>query len=189
MTIKLTLPDGSVAEGTLEEIAQLLNMVTKNQTEGDETEKEFSVGDYVKVVGPTFFNDIKEGAVAKIIRPIGRDGDYKIELLDESDYDYAKPHNLEKVEITSRDLSFFKAGRELNEFKIGDIVRVLHTPFAHPKYSIIEITGFLDDGAILAKGYDDDVDSVEEYIYYAEHLELIAPAESRVDIRGDKENE
>jgi len=130
LTIKLTLPDGSVAEGTLEEIAQLLNMVTKNQTEGDE-----------------------------------------------------------KIGNTARNLSFFKAGRELNEYKVGDIVRVLHTPFAHPKYSIIEITGFLDDGAILGKGYDGDVDSVEEYIYYAEHLELIAPAKSRVDIGGDKENE
>lgn len=189
MTIKLTLPDGSVAEGTLEELAQLLNTAIKDQTEGDETKKEFSVGDYVKVVGPTVCNDIKEGAVAKIIGPIDRDGDYEIELLDESDYDYAKPHNLKKLEITSRELSFFKAGRELNEFKIGDIVRVLHTPSAHPKYSIIEITGFLEDGNILAKGYDDDVDSVEEYIYKAENLELIAPAESRVDIRGDKENE
>lgn len=151
MTIKLTLPDGSVAEGTLEEIAQLLIRVTKNQTEGDETEKEFSAGD--------------------------------------SDYDFTEPHNLEKIGNTARDLSFFKAGRELNEFKIGDIVRVLHSAFAHPKYSIIEITGFLEDGNILAKGYDDDVDSVEEYIYNAEKLELIAPAESRVDIRGDKENE
>lgn len=188
MTIKLTLPDGSVAEGTSEEIAQLLNMATKNQAEGDETEKEFSVGDHVKVVGPTVFNDIKEGAVAKIIRPIDLDGDYKIELLDESDHDYAKPHNLEKVEITSRDLSFFKAGRELNEFKIGDIVRVLLSPVAHPKQSIIEITGVGLDG-ILAKGYDDDTGGVEEHWYDVEDLELIAPAESRVDIRGDKENE
>ena len=188
MTIKLTLPDGSVAEGTLEEIAQLLNMVTKNQTEGDETEKEFSVGDYVKVVGPTVFNDIKEGAVAKITRPSGYDGDYKIELLDGSDYDFAKPHNLEKVEITDRDLSFLNAGRELNEYKVGDIVRVLLSPIAHPKQSIIEITRVGPDG-ILAKGYDDDTGGVEEYRYDEEDLELIVPAESRVDIRGDKENE
>lgn len=155
----------------------------------DEEPEKFKVGDYVKVVGPTIYGNIKEGTITKITLPINYDGEYLIELLVESDYDYdyAKPHNLEKVEITSRELSFLNAGREINEYKVGDIVRVLSSPVAHPEQSIIEIAVVRLDG-ILAKGYDDDTGGVEEYWYNEEDFELIAPAESRVDNKGDGED-
>src|SRR5690554_4287914 len=163
-------------------------VITEETVEtAEQANPKFAVGDYVKVVGPTYFGNIKEGTISKIKDPIDYEGDYLIVLPDGSKFDYAKPHNLEKVEITSRDLSFLNAGREVNEYKVGDIVRVLYNTIAHPKQSIIEITGIEPEG-IHAKGYDVEMDGVEEWWYDAEDFELIAPAESRVDIKGDGED-
>src|SRR5690554_1592396 len=164
-------------------------VITEENVEtAEQANPKFVVGDYAKVVGPTNLNNIKEGTITKIKDPIDYDGDYLIVLPDGSKFDYAKPHNLEKVEITSRDLSFLNAGREVNEYKVGDIVRVLNSPIAHPKQSIIEISR-IEQGSILAKGYDDRMGGVKEWRYNVEDFELIAPAESRVDNKGDKENE
>jgi len=163
-------------------------IIEENGETAEQANPKFVVGDYAKVVGPTYFGNIKEGTITKIKDPIDYEGDYLIVLPDGSKFDYAKPHNLEKVEITSRDLSFLNAGREVNEYKVGDIVRVLYNTIAHPKQSIIEITGIEPEG-IFAKGYDAEMGGVEEWWYDVEYFELIAPAESRVDNKGDRENE
>src|SRR5699024_8540381 len=54
----------------------------------EESTKEFNVGDYAKVVGETYNDDILAGAIVKIYREKDVDGDYRIDLVDGSDYDY-----------------------------------------------------------------------------------------------------
>src|SRR5699024_6657496 len=52
----------------------------------EESTKEFNVGDYAKVVGETYNDDILAGAIVKIYREKDVDGDYRIDLVDGSDY-------------------------------------------------------------------------------------------------------
>src|SRR5699024_3203268 len=87
----------------------------------EESTKEFNVGDYAKVTGETYNDDILAGAIVKIYREKDVDGDYRIDLVDGSDYDYAQAESLEHYEPTEREMSFLRAGRDIDEFKVGDI--------------------------------------------------------------------
>lgn len=91
------------------------------------------VGDYAKVVSRTHFSDIGEGTIVKITRTLDVDGEHRIDLLDESDHDYAKPEALEKV--SEADLVFIENGREPGEYKDGDIVEII----ANTNYSANEV--------------------------------------------------
>lgn len=136
-----------------------------------------SVGDYAKVTGLTFFGDITEGSYVKIVEDIDYDGEHKIELIDGSEYDYTKPEALEKVELTDRELTFLKAGREPGEFKVGDLVEVIDIHHIFPKNSIVEIVKKYFDGDVLTKGSDGTI----SHLTKPKHLKLIAPVEARVD--------
>src|SRR5690625_4661337 len=104
------MTDGTVIEGTTEEIAELqrLTGVKPKYKEGDsvklqvkgEPSFDLSVGDYAKVTGLTFFGNITEGSYVKIVEVIDSYGEYEIELIDGSNYDFAEPEALEKVELT-----------------------------------------------------------------------------------------
>lgn len=136
-----------------------------------------SVGDYAKVTGLTVFGDITEGSYVKIVEYIDSDGEYKIELIDGSDYDYAEPEALEKVELTDRELTFLKAGRKPGEFKVGDLVEVIDYHDTIPKNSIVEIVNKYSDGDVLTKR----TEGTMLYLFEPKHLKLIAPVEARVD--------
>src|SRR5690625_3062998 len=64
---------------------------------------EFKVGDKAKVIGKTYFSDIDEGTTVVITEEQDRDGDYRIDLLDESDIDYAQPESLEPIAEAATD--------------------------------------------------------------------------------------
>ncbi|MCA6607487.1 hypothetical protein [Bacillus safensis] len=80
----------------------------------------FSVGDYAKVVGDTHYSDIVGGAIVKITDLADEDGDLRIELVGDGDYDYAKPSSLEKV--SAEEAKWAKIGRKVGEYRKGDIV-------------------------------------------------------------------
>lgn len=93
----------------------------------------FEVGDCAKVVGRTNFSDIGEGTIVKITRTLDVDGEHRVDLLDESDHDYAKPDALEKV--SESDAVFLANGRKPGEYKDGDIVEII----ANTNYSANEV--------------------------------------------------
>src|SRR5699024_2811414 len=64
---------------------------------------EFKVGDKAKVIGKTYFSDIDEGTIVVITEEQDRAGDYRIDLLDESDIDYAQPESLEPIAEAATD--------------------------------------------------------------------------------------
>ena len=76
------------------------------------------VGDYARVVGDTFHGYIKENSIVMIASDLDEDGLHKIELLDGSDYDYARPSSLEKYTGYNDEI-------ERSKFKKGDKVRLV----------------------------------------------------------------
>jgi hypothetical protein len=137
------------------------------------------VGDYAKVVGETYHGDFRKGTVVKIAKDVDEDGDYKIELLDESDYDYAQASSLEKVDADKAAITdkWAKIGREVDEYKEGDVVRVLDVKksfaFDLSRGEINVITKFCDNDSF-------QVGSGSGWVG-ASQVELVAPVESRVD--------
>src|SRR5690625_2494352 len=117
----------------------------------------FAEGDYVKVIGETYFGDITEGMYSKIIELNHRGGGQHIlELIDGSDIDKAPSNSLEKVELTDGDLSFLRAGREPGECRVGDIVEHDDSVWFVNK-GLGEVVGMLDDSGsplVSAKNYE-----------------------------------
>src|SRR5699024_4132771 len=86
-----------------------VKLVRKAEDKPEET-KEFNVGDYAKVVGETYNDDIPIGAIVKIYREKDVDGDYRVDLIDGSDHDYAQADSLEHYEPSERELAFLRVG-------------------------------------------------------------------------------
>lgn len=117
---KITLENGMVLEGTPEELVEL--------AKGFEAEeKPFEIGDYVKVTGDTRLKDIGVGSYAKIISDLDDDDEYQIELIDESDYDYAQAHVIEKVSEAEATREGFESANKPKEdtIKVGDYVKII----------------------------------------------------------------
>lgn len=133
------------------------------------------VGDYVRVKdgADSRHGDIGAGEIVKVT-DFGHYSSRKVrvQLLDDSDYDYFKAEDLELVD--EKVVTFAKIGRKPNEFKKGDIVRVVDSPCAKPDGSIFEVQS-LD---LMGRAFCD-----ESYVYnaYRGHIELVTPVESRVD--------
>lgn len=136
LAIKMTMADGTVIEGTVEELAKLQELTGISEESEEPAEKpSIKVGDYAKVIGETYCNVITEGAIVEVTQEADCDGDYRIELIDGSDYDFAKPEALEKIELSEADLVFIENGREPGEYKDGDIVEII----ANTNYSANEV--------------------------------------------------
>src|SRR5699024_9453332 len=175
---KITLRDGTVIEGTSEEIAELAERFDE-----EETAKEFNVGDYAKVTGETYNDDILAGAIVKIYREKDVDGDYRIDLVDGSDFDYAQAESLEHYEPTEREMSFLRAGRDIDEFKVGDIAEVEHSPCASKKGSLVTVESTNGESSVSAEGVNRYYGNNKTiYAYRTNFLKLVATVESRVDI-------
>lgn len=113
---------------------------------------EMSVGDYAKVIGKTYFGDIRAGAFVKITDDIDEDDDLEIELLDGSDCDYAKPESLEKVSEEEAK----KAEEQTKKLPVGSYAKVVQN--GHPQEgNIVKITR-------------NDYDHSGGYIYETEKL-------------------
>ena len=89
------------------------------------------VGDYARVVGDTYYNDITENQIVEIASYLDEDGIYKIELLDGSDYDYARPSSLEKYTEHIDEV-------ERSKFKKGDKVRLVSGGDKFPLYGFYD---------------------------------------------------
>src|SRR5699024_7251136 len=192
-TIKMTMPDGTVIEGTAESLAEMQKLSAEHveeevevedEKEEDKTSNHFNIGDKVRIcileheetkhsrAGVT--ND-EIGTVEDIVG-----GRIEIKLLSYSDTSTwtGHPSELDVVEVDEIDLSFIRAGREPGEFVVGDIVEVTESRSGHYVGTIGEIVKVLS----LGRG---EVKAIKEgtYMEFREgNLKLIAPADKRVDI-------
>lgn len=107
----------------------VLEPITEESAEPAEPAR-IPVGTYVKV---TNGDDLPNGAIAKITVDDGNDGywPYKCELLDGSDYDWLEADQFEvlseadaktAVEAEAERVKWAAIGREVNEYKVGDVV-------------------------------------------------------------------
>lgn len=136
-------------------------------------------GDYAKVIGETHFGDIKEGTIVKVDELDSGFG-HLVYLTDRTDFDRAMESSLEKFEPTERELSFLRAGRNIDEVEEGDIVEVTGYNDGH----FVGSVGIVEE--IRFQNYV-DVESIwngKRASFTERNVKLIAPASARVDIDG-----
>lgn len=146
----------------------------------------FKVGDYAKLISAEYYTLVgfKTGDLVEIVEnEHGEDDvDYRVKKFGSDlagfvlkSADYISKATAEEIAQAKVGVVFAKIGRKHNEFKKGDIVRVVDSPCALPDGTIFEVKGFDSDGDML---------DYKRYCYGPRHVELIAPAESRVDGSG-----
>lgn len=192
-TIKMTMPDGTVIEGTAESLAEMQKLSAEHveeevgvedEKEEDKTSNHFNIGDKVRICVPEH-EETKHSRAGVTNDEIGTvkaiNGDkIEVKFLSYSDTSTwsGHPSELEVVEGDEIDLSFIRAGREPGEFVVGDIVEVTESRSGHYVGTIGEIVKVLS----LGRG---EVKAIKEgtYMEFREgNLKLIAPADKRVDI-------
>lgn len=97
--------------GTTSEVLLVERAETKAEEaeEGGDEPTTFVKGDIVKIIGRTRFGDVSAGATARVVSyGLDYDGELEVEYLDGSDYDFAKPEALAKVDFAG----------------VGDIIRI-----------------------------------------------------------------
>ncbi len=149
-----------------------------------ENAPKFEDGDYARTLKRGEFADVKAGAIVQVeFTDAMGDHTIKASLLGGSDYDYFRPQDLEKLEgkDVERIVQFAKAGRKLNEFKKGDVIRALNTSATGHKVGHLAVVERVDsDGDVFT-----DVMNTggSPAFYTTERVELIAPVESRADVK------
>src|SRR5699024_2329205 len=92
-------------------------------------------------------------------------------------YRKEKAENLEKIEVNARELSFFRAGRDVGEHKKGDIVRV-EDACGSP----------LIEGNLYESSYSEHLATISQgSSKWSAIVTLVTPVESRTDIEHDNE--
>jgi len=162
------LCESEVVPATAEEISEA--------TKPDQPQ--FAVGDYVKVQLPDgdkphySWGKVSNGDVGKVTS-INK---YRIVVDFPSQSGWrAKPNELVKVD--EKAAKWAKLGRKPNEFKQGDIVRIISAGFSGLRNGELGIVGEIDGDILRVCGrlsYANWVDS--------DNVELVASAESRVDV-------
>lgn len=148
-------------------------------------EPKLKVGDYAKVVEHN--NDIffggKPGDIVKIVKltAIG----YRVEELGGGNYNgnpNAKrealvPATGEEIAKAKRKAAhakiFTDAGRKVDEYKAGDVVEVVDSPFAKPVGEVFEVRNY--DGKYLDDG---------KYAYAPKRVKPVVFVENRLDLRS-----
>jgi hypothetical protein len=170
---KITLADGMVIEGTIEELRQ---MGVKFPVEDEPKIEPLKVGDYAKVISEP--GHYQNGTVVKLVSFGNYSGNFDTENLDGSSGDIHLPEQL--VRATGEEVAKAKAklaekkltekwasiGRKINEFKEGDFVKY--------KKCFAEVT--------RVGIYDMSIEAPNGIIQITfESAKLVMPVESRFD--------
>jgi hypothetical protein len=188
---KITLKDGSIFEGTIEELAELLEKVGGLGAEFTEDD-ELKVGDYVVPLesADDEYNitntEMKLGKVVEgyvdccddiMIEVVAHENDKEVGnsyQVESKHFRKATDEEVAQAMQAKAEQKWAKIGRRPGEFKKGDIVRVVEYTGAHEIGEIVELAEY---GANEYLGKDGVV-----LVGEPEWFELIAPVESRVDI-------
>src|SRR5699024_2567550 len=160
-TIKMTMPDGTVIEGTAESLAEMQKVSAEHveeevevedEKEEDKTSNHFNIGDKVRICIPEH-EETEHSRAGVTNDEIGTvedidGGRIEVKFLSFSDTLTwtGLPSELEVVEVDEIDLSFIRAGREPGEFVVGDIVEVTESRSGHYVGTIGEIVKVLSLG-------------------------------------------
>lgn len=166
---KFTFADGTVFEGTVEELAEYARLASGEEAE-QPAKPSVKVGDYIVSTGD-YYDYTTEGKAYEVV---GIDGDGGPIIEDDDGDEIGLDAHEYRIITEARELAFAKAGRKLDEFKAGDIVRFNTN------------TG----GSGYTRGTIAEVEKVGKYGFFSfggcyssspRWAELIAPAEARVD--------
>ena len=189
--VKITLENGTVLEGSVEELRQMGVKLT-------EQVKPLEVGDYAKVVKPSgSMLGFNVGDVVEIMRMengrmspftvsspegilgYGSEGVHLVRATDEEVAE-AKRQQAEKAVADK----WAEIGRKPNEFKVGDVVRIVSSDSTQPNGTLGEV-GELDGKdsfRVLSPGF------VKANWQGSDTVVLITPVEHRFDKpAGDSE--
>jgi hypothetical protein len=169
---KITLADGMVIEGTIEELRQ---MGVKFPVEDEPKVESLKVGDYAKVIQTGHYQN---GTIVKIVNFGRYDGYFDTENLDGTSGDIHFPEQLiratdeevaeAKAKLAQKELEakWAKIGRKPNKFKEGDFVKY--------KKCFAEVT--------RVGIYDMSIEAPNGIIPIAfESAKLVTPVEARFD--------
>lgn len=150
--VKVTLKDGTIVEGTSEEIYALDLFVETDEVVSVEVEEvaPLTVGDYARVVEGANVGILAVGDLVKI-RDIGTIYDFVVDRV--SDGEGEAFDHLDLVRATDEEVASAKAqaevdaiftanGRKVNELRKGDLVRVIDNcgAYAFGNGSIVEVS-------------------------------------------------
>jgi hypothetical protein len=165
---KITLADGMVIEGTIEELKQ---MGVKFPVEEEAQIEPLKVGDYVKALTCSKYVNVRKNDIC-IVEGIGESGYIVVvPLRDRKMNGLFELSGLVKAtaeEIVNAKLA--EIGRKPNEFKIGDAVRY--------KKAFTIVTGVSTDGIVTINQSNHISKNIE---VSAEDLTLVFPAEARFE--------
>lgn len=145
------------------------------------TAPKLKVGDYVRITG----NGLGEHGfkIGEIVRVLATHTDLiKGENLDGSKYWYVQASDFvkassEEVAEAKRAAKWAKLGRKTNEFKQGDIVRIISAGLSGLRNGELGIVGEIDGDILRVCGRLSYATLIN-----ADNVEIVAPAESRVDV-------
>lgn len=194
MTVEIT-EDGFLSHKgeTFEVASKYFVKTTPEEFEASKQPKEpiFESGDYVKVKSlDGFMGGFSVGEIVRIVDGEVNEatGHIRVSKLSHEWNGFPNLSDVEKIELTDRDKAFLKIGREIGEFKHGDLVHV-DSDIIGRVGIVVRETGYytitksetpgrplmFNDG-VRKKGFVEGRES---------QLTLICPAEQRLDIGGD----
>lgn len=165
--IKMTDEDGSVIEGTAEDLAELLRLTEEGTVENDVQTKptpEITIGKRYELTADGEYGDIKKGERVIVTKYLDISGDYRV------DRDVVK--NREHDFVNAEDLTEIKP-------KEGDIVRVTDYSNGHYVGTIGVVVGFSEGtGSAIIEA---SVSSGALRKYREPDVEIVALKEERCD--------
>lgn len=194
---KITLENGMVLEGTPEELVELAKGFDE---EGKPVSEEIEVGDYVKVIDADYrmMRGFKNGDIAEVLfNHHGKtDKDYRLKKVNTGTLGYvpkaggyvvranekevtAIKEEIEAEEVQRKlEAKWSKIGRKANEYKKGDIVRIVDNGSSKLKVGDIGTVSFADTDDTLT--VDTREVKTQNWVGVSK-IELITPVEARFD--------
>ncbi|AYA77379.1 hypothetical protein DOE78_19050 [Bacillus sp. Y1] len=175
---KITLENGSVIEGTIEEF-KAMGIKFPIEEACCKTVERLTTGDYAMVVNPRELREHLKNRVVKIVKdtqdcqPYEADTGnwfYEDELRKATEEEIAEEAERKQVEA-----KWAKIGRKVNEFKEGDVVECIASTCGHPVGTVSEIVYDEDSLAKLR------VKACGQVFSHLGQMKLITPVESRFD--------
>lgn len=202
--VKVTLKDGTVVEGTSEEIYALDLFVETDEVVSVEEVEEASLkaGDYIRVINVDKimygYKHYENGGVYEI-KKIDEDGDpvpynknggrgtyirksemHAIERISHEEVASAKAQAEADAEQRKRDAVFTANGRKVNEYREGDIVKITLKEGVSCEY-VGEVEDLDADSIGVQINYRGNYDYIGAYFDEGDKAEPVVFVESRLD--------
>lgn len=191
---KIILENGTVVEGTPEEIAAVFAEMEKQQAKVEPEAEALKVGDYVKVINADYrsMRGFKNGDIAEILfNPHGKnDEDYRLNKVNSGNLGYVPKvggyvvrATEEEVAATRTEVKWAKIDRKVDEYKKGDIVRVLEDNANGSEHKGGDIGEIVTDGnECVDKAFRVKTPRIDFVNWVRPRdIELITPVEARFD--------